>query len=80
MSDRVAKTYGRGSLLAFLSPLLAFFMSRQGLHGWADRADADARRDILAMEEKGYRVVTADEYTLPVLGIAWIRVIYERRR
>ena len=79
MSDRVTRTYGRGAFLAFLSPLLAFLMARRGMDGLAQRAEADVQRDVLAMEDKGYRVVSADEYRLPVLVIAWFRVVYERR-
>jgi hypothetical protein len=79
MSDQVTRTYGRGAFLAFLSPLPAFLMARRGMDGLAQRAEAEVQRDVLAMEDKGYRVVSADEYRLPVLGIAWFRVVYERR-
>ncbi len=76
--ETVTKTYGRGSFLAFLSPLLAFFMARRGLNGWEQTAAADMQRDALAMQDRGYRVVTAEEFTLPVLGVAWFQVVYSR--
>ena len=77
MAETIVRTYGRGSFLAFLSPLLAFFMARQGLHGWEQNASEAMARDVQAMERRGYRVASAEEYTLPVLGIAWFRVEYE---
>jgi len=73
----VVKTYGRGSFLAFLSPLLAYFMARGGMNGWEQTAQRDVAKDALSMQAKGYRVVSADEYTLPVLGIGWFKVTYE---
>jgi hypothetical protein len=73
----VVKTYGRGSFLAFLSPLLSFFMANAGMRGWEESAQRDMDRDARAMADRGYRVVSADEYTFPILGIAWFRVTYE---
>ena len=74
----VTKTYGRGSLLGFLSPLFAYLMASAGMDGWRRRAEQDMQADVLAMEAKGYRVISIDEYAWPVLGIAWFRVTYER--
>ncbi len=73
----VVKTYGRGSFLAFLGPLFAYFMASRGMNGWEERAQRDMRDDAVAMEARGYRVVSADEYRVPLLGIAWFRVTYE---
>jgi hypothetical protein len=73
----VIKTYGRGSFLAFLGPLFAYFMAARGMNGWERTAQGDMQEDALAMQAKGYRIVSADEYTLPVFGIAWFKVTYE---
>jgi hypothetical protein len=74
----IVKTYGRGSFLAFLSPLLAFFMARRGMNGWERSGERDMEADAIAMAAQGYRVVSADEYTLPMFGIAYFTVTYER--
>lgn len=78
VDSRLSKTYGRGSLLGFLSPLFAYLMASAGMDGWRRRAEQEMQADALAMEAKGYRVVSANEYAWPVLGIAWFRVTYER--
>ena len=82
MDDRfpetVERTYGRGSFLAFLSPLLAWAMASRGLNGWEQSAEEDAQKDVLRMEDRGYRVVSADEYRIAVLGITWFKVTYQR--
>lgn len=77
-SETVVKTYGRGSFLAFLSPLLAAFMAVRGMNGWEQSSEQDMVRDAQAMQDRGYRVVSADEYRLPALGITWFRVTYQR--
>jgi hypothetical protein len=77
-SRTITRTYGRGSFLAFLSPLLAMFAARQGLDGWAQIAAQDMQRDALAMQDRGYRVVSAEEFAIPLLGITWFRVVYAR--
>jgi hypothetical protein len=73
----IVRTYGRGSFLAFLSPLLAFAMASRGLNGWEQSAAGEMQKDAIAMQQRGYRVISADEYTLPFLGIAWFKVTYE---
>jgi hypothetical protein len=75
---KVTKTYGRGSLLGFLSPLLAYLMASMGMNGWERRAERQMEADVLSMQAKGYRVVSADEYTWGRFGIAWFKVTYER--
>jgi hypothetical protein len=75
--SRVTKTYGRGSLLGLLSPILSFVMARSGMNGWERSGRVDMERDGLAMEGRGYRVASADEYRLPFLGITWFEVSYE---
>jgi hypothetical protein len=73
----VVKTYGRGSLLGFLSPLIAFLMVARGMNGWEASAFRDMERDATEMIKKGYRVVSSDEHGFPVLGIAWFTVTYQ---
>jgi hypothetical protein len=76
----VTKMYGRESLLGFLSPLLAYVMAGAGMNGSERRAERDMQADAAVMEARGYRVVSADEYRWPVLGIAWFRVVHELRQ
>jgi hypothetical protein len=77
VSAAVTKTYGRGSLLGFLSPLLAYFMASAGMNGWERRAEREMEADVLSMQAKGYRVISADEYAWGRFGIAWFKVTYE---
>jgi hypothetical protein len=74
----VVKTYGRGSFLGFLSPLLAFFMARQGMNGWQQSAIHEMEDDAVAMAREGYRIVSSDAVGIPLLGIIAYRVTYER--
>ncbi len=76
----ITKLYGRGSFLAFLSPLLAYFMAARGMNGWERSAERHMQQDALAMQAKGYRIASAEEFRLPVLGIAWFKVTYEPTR
>jgi hypothetical protein len=77
--ERVTRTYGRGSLLGLLSPLLSFFMASRGMNGWQQSAIRDMEKDALDMDRRGYRIVSTQESTMPVFGIAYYTVIYERR-
>jgi hypothetical protein len=76
--ETVVKTYGAGSFLGLLSPLLAFFMARQGMDGWQQSALHDLEDDAVAMGRQGYRAVSTDEIGIPILGIVGYRVRYER--
>ena len=51
----VVKTYGRGSLLGFLSLPFAFLMARQGMRGWQEAAIRDMEDDAVPWSRKGYR-------------------------
>jgi hypothetical protein len=75
---KVVKTYGAGSFLGLLSPLLAFFMARRGMNGWQQSAIRQMEDDAVAMSRSGYRVVSSDEIAKPLLGIVSYRVTYER--
>lgn len=73
----IVKTYGRGSLLGFLSVPFAFLMARQGMHGWQESAVRAMEDDALAMARSGYRVVDTQQLGWPQLGIVYFRVTYE---
>lgn len=74
----MVKTYGAGSFLGLLSPLLAIFMARAGMNGWQQRAMRQMQDDAVAMARQGYRVASTDEVAMPLLGIIAYRVTYER--
>jgi hypothetical protein len=73
----VVKRYGRGSFLGLLSPLLALFMSEQGMHGWEDATMRAMEADATEMARQGYRIVSTEEAKLPALGISSYKVTYE---
>ena len=76
--DRVVvKNYGRGGLLGLISPLFAFLMARQGMNGWQQRATREMQDDAVAMARRGYRVVSTEEYTMPLFNITYYTVTYE---
>ena len=82
----VVRSYGRDSLLLWLSPLLALVQSMLGLRiGLRSRAEVLERmeRDVLAMQARGYRVAESTELELPVflapgLKATYFRVTYRR--
>jgi hypothetical protein len=73
----VVKTYGRGSLLGLLGPIFAFLMASRGMNGWQQSAARDMERDAVEMIRRGYRIVSSQEHGIPLLGIAYQKVIYE---
>ena len=73
----IVKSYGRGSLLAFIGPLYAGLMARLGMRGWQDAAIRAMQDDAVAMARRGYRVASTEEHEIPALGVAWYRVTYE---
>ena len=72
----VVKTYGRGSLLGALSPILAFFMASRGMRGWQESTIRNMEDDAVAMALRGYRVVTTQEYGSRSFGITYFKVTY----
>jgi hypothetical protein len=52
-------------------------MAVRRLNGWEQVGLQEMERDALAMAARGYRVVSADEYSLPALGIHWFKAVYE---
>jgi hypothetical protein len=73
----VVKTYGRGSFLGLLSPLIAYFMAARGMHGWEDSTRRAMEKDAVEMARRGYRIVSNQEAALPVFGMAAYKVTYE---
>jgi hypothetical protein len=76
----VIRTYGRGSFLGLLSPLLAAVMAAMGMHGWQEAALREMEDDAVAMAKGGYRVVSSGEYGIPAFGVVYYKVIYELDR
>jgi hypothetical protein len=81
----VVKTFGRDSLLVWLNPFISALQAAMGLR-IGIRSDAELLQrmdeDAMEMAKEGYRVVSADRYDLPLLGIAnrnayYYRVTYE---
>jgi hypothetical protein len=73
----VVKYYGRGSLLGVWSLFIAYLMAQQGMNGWQQRALRDMERDTVEMDRRGYRVVSTEEYSMPIFGISYFKVAYE---
>jgi hypothetical protein len=73
----VVRTYGRGSFLGLLSPILAYVMAAAGMRGWEDSAARTMEKDAIEMSRRGYRIASTEEATLPVFGIASYKVTYE---
>lgn len=73
----VVRTFGRGSLLGFLSLPFAFVMARLGMRGWQLSAIRAMEDDAVAMARKGYRVASSEEIGWPQFGIVTYRVVYE---
>ena len=81
----VVKSYGRDSLLVWINPVLSAMQAslgiRVGLRSQAEVLDR-MRKDALAMADRGYRVVSSDEYDLPIIlapgrRASYYRVTYE---
>ena len=74
---RIVKMYGLGSLMGAWSLLLAYVMAARGMHGWRDSAIRGMEMDAIELEKRGYRVVSTDEYALPLFGMSCFKVTYE---
>jgi hypothetical protein len=84
----IVKSYGRDSLLFWINPLIAAVQSslglRVGVRSEAGVLDA-MEKDALKMEQRGYRVQSADRYELPLLfgrgqAASYYKVTYELAR
>ncbi len=72
----VVRTYGRGSVLGLISPILALFMASRGMDGWRQSALRDMEDDMVVMARRGYRVVATEEREIRPFGVSWYRVTY----
>ncbi len=73
----VVKEYGRNSLFALALWPVALLLGRQGMENRQAAQVRDMERDALAMRKLGYRIVSTQEYTMPLLSISYLRVTYE---
>lgn len=74
----VVREYGRDSFLGLLSPLLALITV--GILGPDRRAATIERameKDAALMFARGYRIASTHEYTVPRLGVGYLKVTYE---
>ena len=80
-AQTVVKSYGRDSLLLWINPLMSAVQSslglRVGLRSEGEVLDK-MQKDVLAMADRGYRVVASDECELPVLLAPGKRATYYR--
>jgi hypothetical protein len=75
----VVKTYGRWSFLGLISPLLAvLYVGKLRSEGRLASEDPAVIHDMAEMARKGYRVVSMETYELPVFGIDYRKVTFER--
>jgi hypothetical protein len=83
--QRVVRTYGRDSLLVWVNPLLSALQAtlgfRVGLRSEAAVLEK-MQRDADEMAGRGYRVVSEEQFALPLIGspqrsASWYRVTYE---
>jgi hypothetical protein len=65
----LVKTYGRGSFLGLVSPLLAYVMAARGMHGWEDWSRRAMETDAVKMARRGYRVASIRLDTRPAAGL-----------
>ncbi len=73
----VTRTYGWGSFLAVVSLPVSWLMASRGMDGWRERAARDAEKGAVEMIRRGYRIVSAEEHSVPAFGIYWQKVTYE---
>lgn len=77
---RVVKTYGVDTLFGMVNPMLTMMMVSLGL--WRRRGPEEhlheMERDAQEMVNRGYRIVSTQDYELPQLGISYQKVTYER--
>ncbi len=78
LRTRVVRTYGRGSLLGLLSPMLAAVMAAFGMRGWQELAIREMEEDAAKMARDGYRIVATQEHGIPAFGIVFYEVTYQR--
>ena len=73
----VVKEYGRNSFLAVAVPLIALLVGRQGMERRQQAQALEMEKDAGLMLNKGYRIVSSQQYMLPMLSISYWKVTYE---
>lgn len=77
-AERIVRRYGMGSLLAVLSLPMAMIMAARGMDGWQRSTLLAMEKDVIDLQRQGFRVISTDERTVPVFGVAYYVVTYER--
>jgi hypothetical protein len=73
----VAKEYGRNSFLALAVLPIALALGRQGMESRREAQAREMEKDAAEMLKRGYRIVSTQEYRLPLLSISYLKVTYE---
>jgi hypothetical protein len=74
----VVKVYGPGSFLGLMNPVMTSLMIKLGF--WDARESELTRvmeEDAQEMANQGYRIVSSQEFKMPLLGFPYQRVTYE---
>jgi hypothetical protein len=74
----IVKVYGPGSFLGFMNPFMTALMVRLGF--WEARESelvGAMERDAEDMASHGYRIVSSQEFRMPLLGFPYRKVTYE---
>ncbi len=77
--QRIVRRYGLGSLLAVLSLPIAMVMAALGMNGWQQSAIRAMERDAIKLQQAGYLIAATQGHSLPLVGIVYYVVTYERR-
>ena len=77
-AKRIVRRYGMGSLLAVLSLPMALIMAMRGMDGWQRSTQLAMQKDAIDLQRQGFRVVSTEEHSVPMLGVAYYVVTYER--
>jgi hypothetical protein len=76
----VVKSYGRDSLLALASPLLALIARTFGFQlrlKSEDQVTLEMERDAIVVLRRGYRVISSEQFEIAPFGVVWNKVTYE---
>ena len=71
----VVKMYGPGGFVGLLNPFVTAVMVARG--SWREPEVELIEKDTQEMAKQGYRMVSSQQYKLPLLGIAYQEVTYE---
>ena len=73
----VVKEYGRNSFVGLAVLPLALLLGRQGMENRREAQVREMEKDAAEMLKRGYRIVSTQEYRLPLLTISYLKVTYE---